>query len=358
MSRIDTSEWISFSVASIFETQKNEKHLQVPTGGSIKKKDLEEGDIPRITVTNLNNGIFGYYKDRPTDSNYRVYENFISISFLGTVFYQPNKASLDMKVHCLKPLTHKLNKYTGEFLVTSILASLKESSYANQISSTVLPNLEIILPVDDLGNPDWTYMEKYIKNLEKKVASSLMKLKSVNNVPRIRANVSEWGYFHIYDEELFTIDSGTKLDRIKMDMSVEEISFVGRSNVNNGITAKVKKMEGIEPYKKGYLTLALGGAYLGSCFVQPDEFYTSQNVVVLIPNHDMSFNVKQFIASTIFVESQNNYQAFIKELNAHIKRNFKIKLPVISEGVPDWDYMEQYMQQMQKKAEQLINCIV
>ena len=31
------------------------------------------------------------------------------------------------------------------------------------------------------------------------------------------------------------------------------------------------------------MTLSLGGEYLGSCFIQPDVFYTSQNVVVLIP---------------------------------------------------------------------------
>lgn len=99
-----------------------------------------------------------------------------------------------------------------------------------------------------------------------------------------------------------------------MDTSVEEVAFVGRSNVNNGITARVKKIDGIEPYEKGNLTLALGGAYLGSCFVQPEDFYTSQNVVVLIPNKEMDFYAKQFIASAIFVESQNNYQAFIKEL--------------------------------------------
>ena len=140
----------------------------------------------------------------------------------------------------------------------------------------------------------------------------------------------------MYDKSLFSIDSGTKLDKVKMDTSVEEVAFVGRSNVNNGITACVKKIDGIEPYEKGNLTLALGGAYLGSCFVQPEDFYTSQNVVVLIPNKEMDFYAKQFIASAIFVESQNNYQAFIKELNAHIKRDFKIKLPIDKTGEPDW----------------------
>ena len=33
-----------------------------------------------------------------------------------------------------------------------------------------------------------------------------------------------------------------------------------------------------------------------------------------------------------------------------------IKLPITSDGVPDWNYMEQYMERLQKKAEKLIAC--
>ena len=36
---------------------------------------------------------------------------FISVSFLGTVFYHPYKASLDMKVHSLKLKSKELNEY-------------------------------------------------------------------------------------------------------------------------------------------------------------------------------------------------------------------------------------------------------
>ena len=61
------------------------------------------------------------------------------------------------------------------------------------------------------------------------------------------------------------------------------INFVGRSNFNNGITQKVNEIHGLKPFDSGCLTLALWGAYLGSCFIQEEPFYTSQNVVVLIP---------------------------------------------------------------------------
>lgn len=148
---------------------KKKKQLQVPTGASINKKDLTDGNIPRITVTNFNNGISGYYSVNENNKDYRVFENFISVSFLKTVFYHPYKASLDMKVHCLQLKNEKLrdNHFIHLFLVTALKASLS-GDYADQISSKILPNLLINLPVTNLGVPDWTYMENYMKLIKTK----------------------------------------------------------------------------------------------------------------------------------------------------------------------------------------------
>ena len=161
-------------------------------------------------------------------------------------------------------------------------------------------------------------------------------------------NNSNWKKFHLYD--LFDIDPGTKFDKIKMKTDNPSVNFVGRSNVNNGVTCFVNEVEGVEPFSSGYMTLALGGAYLGSCFIQKKPFYTSQNVVVLIPKFSMSFEVKQFISSAIFKESQNNYKAFIKELNAHIKKDFVIMLPVKPDKTIDTDYMEKTIKTFREKT--------
>lgn len=168
-------------------------------------------------------------------------------------------------------------------------------------------------------------------------------------------NNSRWKKFHIYD--LFIIDNGSKLDKVKMKTDNPKINFVGRSSAMNGVTDFVNEVSGLEPYKAGYLTLALGGAYLGSCFVQEKDFYTSQNVVVLIPKFEMSLKVKQFIATAIFRESQNNYKAFVKELNAHIKRDFEFFLPVNDQGMLDVVFIENFMEEMSKKTKDKINGI-
>lgn len=171
---IDTTNWGCFEIKDLFVTIEEKKQLQVPTGASINKKDLTDGDIPRITVTNFNNGISGYYSVDENNKDYRVFENFISVSFLKTVFYHPYKASLDMKVHCLQLKDEKLrdNHFIHLFLVTALKASLS-GDYADQISSKILPNLLINLPVTNLGVPNWAYMENYMKLIEAKTQEQI-----------------------------------------------------------------------------------------------------------------------------------------------------------------------------------------
>lgn len=349
MNKIDTKNWKEFKVVDIFETTENRGKIQVPTGTSILKKDLCDGDVPFISVSGVNNGVCGYCNvTSRNDNKYRIYENFISVSFLGTVFYQKGKVALDMKVHCLKPLKHSFNDYTGKYMVTAILASLRESSYSDQISSTMLPELPIKLPADSNGDPDWAYMEKYMKSIEEKVCSSLLELEKVKGSQSKELNITKFKKFHLYD--IFSIDSGTKLDKVKMTNLNPSINFVGRSNANNGVTDFIDEIDGLKPYDSGLMTLSLGGEYLGSCFIQNKPFYTSQNVDVLIPLIPMSYLCKQYIATMIFKEGRTRYKAFIDELNRHIKTDFSILLPVDSNGNPDWQYMEIYMKSIEAKV--------
>ena len=168
-----------------------------------------------------------------------------------------------------------------------------------------------------------------------------------------KIDITSWSEFHLYD--LFEIDSGNKFDRSKMDNSSQIINFIGRTGINNGINAVVNYYKNTKPYPAGYLTLALGGS-VGACFVQEKEFYTSQNVVVLIPKFEMTDSVKRFIATVIYKESSLHYQAFVKELNAHIKTDFVIKLP-IKNGKIDFEFMNNYYESQKKLIIDNINKI-
>lgn len=170
-SKVDENvEWKEFKIGNLFE---------IHTGSLLPKKVLKNGTIPRITATDNNNGIIDFY-DKTSHKNYRELTNFISISFLGSVFYHPYTASLDMKIHAVKVPNLELNKYIGEFLVLCFKRTASYSSYGNQLSSTDLPKKKVLLPVNKKGNPDFEYMENYIKQIEQRKLKDYLECKQLN----------------------------------------------------------------------------------------------------------------------------------------------------------------------------------
>ena len=341
MKQIDTKQWKEFVIKDLFTVKRPSARSQA---------NYEDGNVPFVASGNFNNGVLKYLQ--PKENEILDSGNCITVSPIdGSSFYQEDdflgRGGAGSSIILL--YNPNLNLYNGYFIATVIRTVCRKYAYSDMANKDPIGAEKIKLPVDETGNPDFSYMESYMKNLELAVSSSLTDLQSAKKFGvSSKIDTTEWATFHLYD--IFEIDSGTKLDKAKMDTTTPKINFVGRSNFNNGITQKVNEIQGLKPYDAGCLTLALGGAYLGSCFIQEEAFYTSQNVVVLIPKKDISFEAKQFIATAIFKESQNNYRAFIKELNSHIKRDFVIKLPVQEDGEPDYLYMEEYMNNIFQKT--------
>lgn len=348
MGKIDTSGWKEFRIKDLFETQKKGNKLQVPTGASVPVQDLlEDGATPRITVTGSNNGIFGFYDYCGKNiADYRVFNNFVSVSFLGTVFYQEGDATLDMKVHCLKPNGITLNKYTGRFLVGAIRASLRESTYSDQISSSILPEMSIKLPATPDGAPDWTYMESYMANLETKVAESLTLLQAAKDVEKKKVDTREWASFAL--GALFNIVKGKRLT--KAEMKSGETPFIGSSALNNGCTAMIGNDKNQHP--ENTITVCYNGS-VGETFYQNKPYIASDDVNVLYPKFTMNRQIALFIVPLIKgVSSRYDY---IDKWKKEAMEADKIYLPVDKTGQPDWAYMEEYMRKVEEKAKNLLN---
>lgn len=352
MKPIDISKWKSYKVSDIFETIKKGKQLQVPTGANIPTKELsEDGTTPRITVTGFNNGIYGYFDYNGTKpSDYRVFNNFISVSFLGTVFYQPNDASLDMKVHCLKPISVCLNKYTGQYLVSAIKASLRESSYSDQISSTVLPKVEILLPATDSGKPDWKLMEDKMKQVEQIAKSNIDVLLVANKNKRETFNTNTWGEFCLSD--LFNIVKGTRLT--KADMIDGDINYVGASSFNNGITYHIGNDEHVHP--AGTLTVTYNGSDIGRTFYQDEPYWATDDVNVFYPKFSMTKEIALFLAPVIKAVGGNH--VYKDKWQIEDMKKDTILLPTNKQGKPDWNYIDEYMKKISEKVKEAIKELI
>ena len=174
--KIDIKAWKEFKIGKLFD---------VDTGVSVPKLDLDAnpGNTPRISVTNENNGVIGYYDDKADLPNIRYFTNFISVNFFGKAFYHPGKASVEMKVHVLKLKNREFTPKLALFF-TSVLNkyfSKDNYGYGNQLSSSKLKSsmYQIPLPVTSTGQPDFDYMEKYIDNVQNEAHESLELLKQI-----------------------------------------------------------------------------------------------------------------------------------------------------------------------------------
>ena len=68
---------------------------------------------------------------------------------------------------------------------------------------------------------------------------------------------------------------------------------------DNGAVVGVYKIEGQKPFPASSMSLALGGSFLGSCFIQKEPFYTAQNVGILQEKEPLSTHTKLFIWTMI-----------------------------------------------------------
>ena len=339
MNILDKCMWSEFKILDIFQTIDTGKRIQVPTGAMVEKKDLIEGDVPRITVTGVNNGVYGYFgckrKDNP---NYRIYNNFISVSFLGTVFYQPEDASLDMKVHCLKPKNIELTENIGTFLVAIIRKGIQNSTYSDQLSSTVLPHLRIQLPTNTNKEIVWDYIESYME-IQKAIANnSIHEITPINNFCVNRIDTNTWKKFSISD--LFVVVKGSRLT--KASMKEGNIPYVGASSFKNGITQYISNSEHV--HNKNTLTVCYNGSDIGRTFYQREPFWATDDVNVLYPKFEMSENIALFLAPII--KAVGGTHEYNDKWKKEDMEKDSILLPSTLDNTPDFNYMEKYIQNL------------
>lgn len=356
MKKINTTLWKEFRVGDLFVIRPTKAYK------ATNSKLLDGGEVPVVVNSSYNNGIGGYSTFSATEKGNMI--TFSDTVDANTIFFQEKDFIGYPHVQGLYPIGEYAHKWSENCLrffasVFRKAALTKGFDYGNKFRRDIAVTLTIKLPIDSNNQPDWDYMEYYMNQCKEIVSSKASSLnKVIKEDVAQKIDTSSWKKFHLYDDCLFTIDSGTKLDKVKMTNNNPSVNFVGRANANNGVTDYIDEIEGLKPYDAGCLTVSLGGEYLGSCFIQDKPFYTSQNVNVLIPKHPMSDYCKRFIATMIFKEGRLRYKAFIDELNRHMRTDFSILLPITSTKTPDWDYMEQYMKGIEERTKASLNHLI
>lgn len=151
---LEMSKWQWFRYDKLFNIER---------GRGPRVKDIQEnGTTPFITSIDKNNGLTGWTNDSPIHSG-----NVISVNRNGSVaeaFYQPVPFCSTEDVHIFNP-KFNLNPFIALFLVSLIKKEKYRYSYGRKWGIGRMNESQIKLPITETGEPDWKFMENYIKSL-------------------------------------------------------------------------------------------------------------------------------------------------------------------------------------------------
>ena len=251
---------------------------------------------------------------------------------MGEAFYQPVPfwATDDVNVLYFKKNHNvQFNKYIAFFVCTIIKKDKYRWSYGRKWHMQNMKKSQIYLPVDSYGKPDWNFMENYIKSLYYQPISTNNKCNNILNL-----NVKAWKFFKLGD--LFDIMIAPSSDLGNLDSG--SVSFIGRTDINNGLQAKVN-VESNKIIKGNCITISMVGTNIA--LWQPEEFTASQNIAVL-KRKNLNVFIALFICTLINFEMKLKFN-YGRTVNKVDIEKMILKLPVTCHGEPDWKFMENYI---------------
>lgn len=332
---IDTGTWKEFCVGELFSC---ETTLGIPS-----KNDLEDGNINYITRSAIDNGFSGTCGNE----DHKNKGNCISIGAEGFVaFWQSDDFVAGNKVYALRH--PNMNEINGLFVCSALNAISDRYSFAD---ARVLDKIkaEIIkLPATSDSQPDWDYMESYMKSVMEESEKSLENLKKADGTKHL-IDVSGWGEFSC--RELFECkNTGNILARDVIDGS-GDTPYVTASGYNNGVVAHIDASN----YEiiKGHCILVGGKTF--TITYQKDDFVSndSHNFTIRVKDHDISDLDYLYLASMIYTYFGQKY-SWNDAVTKDKLLDESIPLPITLTGEPNWRYMEDYMKDQFEKSELII----
>lgn len=153
-SPLNVQSWKEFSLDNLFT-------ISVSKDNNIFNSD--GGSVPYVASSAENNGITGMVDSAPSQKAKTM--TIARNGSVGSVFYQPIEycASPD-DVRILTP-KFNMNVYIGLFLKTIIEQEKFKYGYGRKLGTARIKKLKVKLPALKSGDPDWNYMETYIKSL-------------------------------------------------------------------------------------------------------------------------------------------------------------------------------------------------
>lgn len=323
MNNIDMTKWGEFSYidSRLWE--------RITHGQRLIAEDRVRGDVDYYSASEFNNSL----TDQISNPLF-IEKNCIVYNTFASAFYVSGEFTASDEIYCFH--NKNLNKYNALFISTIMTKNKYKFKFGRKAFYNKFKDEMLKLPIDKNGNPDWKYMEEFIKQIENKINFNSI---STINVPKKEIiDRTDWKEYKIND--LFYVKGTGSISKTDIEEKYGngEYPYITRTEKNNGIS-------GFFDYKtssKNILTIET--TLSGLCFYHDYEFSTGDHIMVLIPK---KFELNKYIAlfiKTIWRKNAYKYGYGRPAISKNIKNTY-LELPT-KDGQPDWGYMESYIKSL------------
>jgi len=327
MKKIEELKWGEFKILDIFT---------ISPGIRLTKADMLEGNTPFIGATDSNNGITTFCGNDNASRDCNV----LGVNYNGSIvenFYHPYSALFSDDVKRLHLKDAEGNKYIYLFIKQCILKQKQKYEYGYKFNGERMKDQIILLPICEDGNPDYKYMEEYMKQVEKKLLTRYKnyiekrELKNQNEEEKMKD--CRWKEFFIEDVGL--IMSGQDIyDRERIEGNNP---YVTATALQNGIGYFVGNTN--ETLSEGCISINRNGS-VGYAFYHPYKALFGNDTRRLIPECKKRW--ASFFITRAITQQKDKYGYGLKLGTDRLKKQI-IMLPVNDNDEPDYEYMDEYM---------------
>lgn len=342
MASIDISTWGDFYLGG------DEGIFDIVKGKRLTRINMNNGETNFIGSSAENNGVTNQIGN--TENIHAG--NLITVSYNGSVgeaFYQEDRFVASDDVNVLYP-RFKLNKHIAWFICPIIRSVGKQYAFINKWKKEDMEKTQIKLPLDKDGNPNWSYMEEYIKRIDNIVIQSINQFVDFSTSQKGKIDISAWKSFRV--GELFANIPKPYVYHVK-DVTEDKngIPYIVRSKFNNGTKYRVENKVGMKLNPAGVISF---GAENPTFFYQYEEWCSGRDIYY-IDTRNLSTHTCFFLISCLmFITYKYSYNyGLFPDL---LKKEY-IKLPTIN-GEPDWNYMNDFMLKEEIRTSQKLKNIM
>lgn len=332
--KLNMSQWKKFLVSDIFD---------IYNGRGITQEEIEKhtGNFPAVQSGEDNNGILGYMDLAYAKSQVYCYTETACLTVArsgtaGCINFFSNGCIVGDSAKILKLKTEQSN-YAYLFLQTLLEKLRYKYSYGRKVTENKYKAEVIWLPTDVNEDPDWQWMEDYVKSLRSEP------IKTVNSSSPLDIDTTKWTWFKFGSliDEIYKAEAHSKTDLYGVSNSPKDgyVPFVTRTEENNAVDCYVDAKE--VKVEKGNAFVI--GDTTSTVSYQPKPFSTGDHIVVIRASWLNEITGLFLVALLQRERFRYSYgRAFVMD---SIKET-SIKLPATSTGEPDWEWMESYMRSL------------